>query len=275
MTSVSPGQQDVLRQERGCLLNYPVASRQVTVWLPPGYGRSGDRRYPVLYLHDGQHLLAPVSEPLGWGLDRILDRLVSEKRIFPAVVVGIWNTPMRIQEYSPQKAFDCFLTQEQMETIVRTGFYPCSEPYLDFLVGELKPHIDAAYRTLPGAEHSFTMGASMGAMVSLYAVCEHPRVFGGAACMSTHWPIGGGAMIPYLRQRLPGPRTHRFYFDHGTEEVEGQYVEFQKQVDGIMQGAGYERGDNWVTRVFTGHGHSEACWSGRVDQPLEFLLGER
>jgi predicted alpha/beta superfamily hydrolase len=273
MTPVSSARSDIRLQGRGSLLSYGVGPRQVTIWTPPGYASSGDRRYPVLYLHDGQHLLATENEPLGWGLDRILDRLVTERRLAAALVVGIWNTPMRMQEYSPQKAFDRHLSPEQLDAVIRTGFYPCSEPYLDFLVRELKPHVDTTYRTLPGAGHTFTMGASMGAMISAYAVCEYPCVFGGAACMSTHWPIGGGVMIPYLRHCLPDPWSHRFYFDHGTEEMEGQYLEFQKQADSVLQEAGYRRGDNWVTRVFAGHGHSEACWSSRVDEPLRFLLG--
>ena len=270
----STARQDTPCKERGCLISHTVASRRVTVWKPPGYAASNYQRYPVLYLHDGQHMLARPGEPLGWGLDGLLARLAKEKKIPAVLAVGIWNAPERIQEYSPQKAFDRYLTPEQLDAIIKTGFYPCSEPYLDFLVRELKPQVDDAYRTLPDAAHTFTMGASMGAMVSLYAVCEHPRVFGGAACMSTHWPIGGGVMIPYLQDSLPDPRTHRFYFDHGTEEVEGQYVAFQQQADALLQKAGYRQGENWVTRVFTGHGHSEACWSSRADNPLRFLLGE-
>ncbi len=263
-------------QKSGCdaarLRSYDVGSRRVTVWTPPGYENDPDRRYPVLYLHDGQHLLAPTSEVLGWGLDAILLRMVTEEKIPPVLAVGIWNTEMRIQEYSPQKAFDRFFTPEQMDSIIKTGFCPLSEPYLDFWLRELKPHVDATYRTLPDRAHTFTMGASMGGMISIYALCEHPGVFGGAICMSTHWPIGGGAMVPYLRQHPPDPRTHRLYFDHGTVDVEGQYTEFQQQVDAILLQAGFRAETNWITRVHLGHDHGEACWSSRVELPLTFVL---
>ncbi len=80
-------------------------------------------------------------------------------------------------------------------------------------------------------------------------------------------------MIPYLRDHLPDPQTHRFYFDHGTEDMENQYSVFQKRADAILWEAGYRCNDNWITRVFVGHGHSEADWSARVDHPLTFLLG--
>ena len=124
--------------------------------IPPSYGPARNRRYPVLYLLDGQHMLAPVTESLGWGLGSVLTKLVKQKTIAEPLAVGIWNTPMRIHEYSPQKAFDRYLEPTQLETVAKTGFYPCSDASLDFVVRRLKPHIDSVYRTRPEAEHTLS-----------------------------------------------------------------------------------------------------------------------
>lgn len=82
-------------------------------------------------------------------------------------------------------------------------------------------------------------------------------------------------MIPYLRDFIPAPRIHRFYFGHGTEDMENQYSVFQKRADVILREAGYRCNDDRITRVFIGHGHTEADWRARVDQPLRFLLDPR
>jgi predicted alpha/beta superfamily hydrolase len=140
------------------------------------------------------------------------------------------------------------------------------------MVEELKPFVDRTFRTEPGEAHTFVMGSSIGALISAYAVAEYPGVFGGAACLSTHWPAGDGAVIAYLRGHLPDPASHRFYFDHGTETLDARYAPFQAQMDEVMKAHGYRQGVNWITRVFPGADHSEASWSKRVDIPLAFLL---
>ena len=117
------------------------------------------------------------------------------------------------------------------------------------------------------------MGSSMGGLISLYALTEYPAVFGGAACLSTHWPAGGGVMIDYLRSALPDPAGHRIYFDHGTATLDSLYPPFQRRADAVMRAAGYVEGRDWVTRVFAGAEHSERAWRVRVEQPLIFLLG--
>ena len=92
----------------------------------------------------------------------------------------------------------------------------CSDHYLRFIVEELKPYVDAHYRTLPDQHNTFIMGSSMGGLISLYAMCEYPHVFGGAGCVSTHFPIGRGIALKYMQDNLPDPKTHKFYFDYGT-----------------------------------------------------------
>lgn len=252
-----------------------VAARNVDIWLPPGYGRHRKRRYPIIYMQDGQNLFDPALSYAGvdWAVDETMTRLIRQHRVRDAIVVGIWNTPLRFAEYMPQKA----VVAAQVSMLAGVPPVPReqlrSDAYLAFLVGELKPFVDAQFRTLSGRDDTFVMGSSMGGLISLYAVAEYPTIFGGAAAVSTHWPAGDGIVIDWLAAHMPDPRTHRFYFDHGTATLDAQYAPYQQRMDVVMRKAGYTRGRNWVTRTYPGAEHSEKSWRQRVDVPLMFLLG--
>ncbi len=133
--------------------------------------------------------------------------------------------------------------------------------------------VDAAYRTRPEREHTFIMGSSMGGLISLYALCEYPDVFGGAGCLSTHWPAVKSAILPYLHDHLPTPGRHKLYFDYGTAGLDAAYEPYQRTVDALMQEHGYTPGYDWLTRQFPGADHNEAAWQARVHIPLTFLMG--
>lgn len=248
-----------------------VERRNVDVWLPPGYD-AGERRLPVIYMHDGQNLFDPARSLSGadWGIDKALVRLVEEGQTRGCIVVGIWSTEQRVPEYMPQKAL---ASPEAMRHFSRLhGGDPVADDYLRFLVHEVKPFVDEHYRTLPGQGTTFVMGSSMGGLVSLYALCEYPDVFAGVGCLSTHWPAGDGVVTDYLRRVLPPPGAHRFYFDYGTETLDAEYEVYQVQADEVMRAAGYREGVDWITRKFPGAEHSEWAWRERVHIPLLFLL---
>lgn len=252
-----------------------VAPRNVEVWLPPDY-LTDDKHYPVLYVQDGQNLFDPKAAFGGvdWGLDETMTRLIAAKRIRATIVVAIWNTPLRFQEYMPKKA----LTDDS--TIVTGLASPAtvagpslSDAYLRFMTTELKPFIDATYRTKRERDDTFLMGSSMGGLISLYAMNELPGIFGGAACLSTHWPAGNGAMLGYLKRGVAKAGDHKLYFDHGTATLDSLYAPLQEQVDAIFRARRYEDGDHFMSRVFEGADHSERSWRQRLDVPLIFLLG--
>ena len=127
------------------------------------------------------------------------------------------------------------------------------------------------------------MGSSMGGLISLYGLIRYPDVFGGAACVSTHWPstmmadnpAGNEAFLGFLRDSIPAPGGHRIYFDFGTAELDAQYEPHQRQVDAVMRDLGYQPGPLWQTARFEGAGHNEGAWNERVHIPLGFLLGTR
>lgn len=253
-----------------------VERRNVDVWLPPGYfseeGRA--RRYPVIYCQDGQNVFDPATSFIGvdWGVDETLTRLIAEKKVPEAIVVAIWNTPKRLPEYMPQRAIERVAESELDNMFKPVRQKPLGDAYLKHLVTELKPAIDARYRTLPDRAHTSVMGSSMGGLISLYAICEYPEVFGGAACLSTAWTVAGGVTTRDLQNTLPDPRTHKIYFDFGTETKDGRYEPLQEAVDKQMKNAGYAAGTNWITKAFPGEEHSERAWKKRVHEPLEFLL---
>ena len=195
-------------------------------------------------------------------------------------MVGIWNTPKRRLEYLPQEAWDAAPEKMQVYIENNEGGMPASREYLRFIVDELKPFIDRNYRTRSGREDTFMMGSSMGGLISLYGMIRHPDVFSAAACVSTHWPLhvdlndvnATVGFIGFLDSAMPPPEATRFYFDFGTEELDGLYEPHQRLIDDMMRRLGYTEGENWVTLKFEGAGHSEVAWNERVHIPLEFLL---
>ena len=266
--------------------------RKVTVWLPPSY-RPGGPRHSVLYMHDGQNLFDPETGYGGmeWKIDEVLGRLIAENKVRPTIVVAIWNTPERLREYVPSKAFR-HLPSAYMERV--RGLYggdPLSDGYLKFIVRELKPRIDRSYNVRSGRADTVIMGSSMGALISLYAISEYPQVFGGAGMVSTHWPLFrpaqgeklsdaeyetvSSAFERYLAPALPSPRTHRLYFDHGSETLDAVYARYQRRIDRVVARRGYRPGVNWISRNFPGQAHNEVSWASRVEIPLRFLLPPR
>jgi predicted alpha/beta superfamily hydrolase len=244
-----------------------VGARNIDVWLPPGYAKERSRRYAVVYMHDGQNLFDPGTSHIGvdWGVDEAMTKLIAAGAIEPAIIVGIWSTPKRVAEYMAAKAVPDSAGRDSL----------LADRYLEFIVRELRPVIDSAYRTARRPESTFIMGSSRGGLVSAYAICEYPEIFGGAGCVSTHWVAWEGAALSYLRTHLPDPASHRFYFDYGTRTLDSLYEPYQLRADAILAGAGYTPGRNWVTRKFEGAEHSERSWRTRVDTPLTFFLQKK
>jgi glycosidase/predicted alpha/beta superfamily hydrolase len=286
--SLGPLESVIYRVGRKDIDRYPgfksafVDPRHVDVWLPESYDRS-DTSYSVLYAHDGQNLFIPyqsIYNGVDWGVDEALQKLMDDNAVRNTIVVGIWSTPRRRLEYLPQEAWDAAPGNMQVYIEGQEGGVPESREYLRFIVEELKPFIDANYRTKTGREDTYLMGSSMGALISLYGLIRHPEVFSAAACVSTHWPLhvdmneieATRGFIDFLESAMPPPDSARVYFDFGSEELDGNYAPHQRLIDDMMRRLGYAEGEDWVTRRFEGAGHSEVYWNERVEIPLEFLL---
>jgi len=268
-----------------------VTERNIDVWLPEGY--SSEKKYAVLYMHDG-HMLFDESitwNKQSWNVDDVVSKLLKQGKVRDFIVVGIWNGgKTRHSDYFPQKPFES-LTNDEQELIFKAvrnngnNIFDTikinSDNYLKFIVKELKPIIDKKYSTYTDFQNTFVAGSSMGGLISMYAICEYPDIFGGAACISTHWPgifemennPIPGTFYKYLQNNLPNPNTHKFYFDYGTKTLDKMYEPLQKEVDKIMKLKGFTS-KNTITKKFSGADHSEKSWNKRLNIPLEFLLGK-
>lgn len=273
----------------GVLKSRYADPRRVQVWLPSDYSPRG-RKYAVLYMHDGQNLFDKKTAGYGmeWEVDEHLDALIKENKVRPTIVVGIWNTPKRLQEYLPSKAFNGLPPEYKEKIQALYGGEPLSDGYLKFIVRELRPLIDRRFNVKTDRANTIIMGSSMGALISLYAIDEYPQVFGAAGMMSTHWPlfmtpdgksvsdaeyeVVSSAFERYLAPALPSPRTHKLYFDHGSETLDAIYARYQQRVDRVVEKRGYVRGVNLLTESFPGQKHNEISWASRLDVPLQFLL---
>ncbi len=250
-----------------------VKPRTVDVWLPPGYADAPDVRYPVLYLHDGQNLFLDSLSYSGvaWDVHLALLKLVDQGLAEPAILVGIWNTLDRIPEYMPQQPLAPLRYRPRRQGFVRRfGSPPRSDAYLRFLVEELKPKVDAAFRTRP--DETLMVGSSMGGLITLYAFCRYPGVFRRAACLSPSWSVAGPPLPQYLKDALPPPAGRRLYFDSGREARAPGYKRMEMRGWKRVRQAGYREGQHLMSQHFPDDDHSEAAWRARLHIPLAFLF---
>lgn len=271
------------------LENFPskyIKSRPIDVWLPENY--SDENKYSVLYMHDGQMLFDATTtwNKQEWKVDEWASKLMNEKNLEEFIVVGIHNiAELRWQDLFPQKSYDYLSASEKKLATDRNGnqkFSLNGDNYSRFLVSELKPFIDSNFSTKSEREHTFVMGSSMGGLMSMYAVSEYPEVFGGAACLSTHWigaqPIEDNplpeAIFSYMEEHLPQAGRHKLYFDYGNKTLDEHYPQYAPRVDEILKRKGFTDKDS-KNLFFEGTNHSENAWNKRLDKPLEFLLGKR
>ena len=263
-----------------------VDARNIDVWLPEGY--TPVKKYAVLYMHDGQMLFDSSNNwnHQEWQVDEIAGKLIKEKKIRDCIVVGIWNNgQFRHAEYFPQKVVATIPEAARKRILEKQiSKKPLADNYLKFIVKELKPFIDSSFSTRRDVKNTFIMGSSMGGLISLYALCEYPDVFGGAACISIHSPLAmpenidenndkdvAGKFRDYLKTHLPKANTRKIYFDYGDQTLDSYYKPYQTKIDQIMKEKGYNS-RFWETKFFPGENHSEKAWAKRLDTPLIFLL---
>lgn len=183
-----------------------INARTIAV-LPDEYNSL--KKYPVLYMHDGQMLFDSTItwNNQEWKIDETASNLIKVDKIKSFIVVGIWNSnDKRRFEFMPQKPFSQLPKETQLSARMQLMENKEARPYemktgnyLKFIVKELKPFIDSHFSSLPNQENTFIGGSSFGGMISWYALCEYPKIFGGAICLSTHWPgLFPGSINPKL-----------------------------------------------------------------------------
>jgi predicted alpha/beta superfamily hydrolase len=240
--------------------------RDVVVWLPPGYTdvQDEDRRYPVLYMHDGQNLFeADTAFQKGehWRLGETAAALVGEGRIEPLIIVGIYNTgDTRKEEYTPTKD-------------ARLGGGRAGD-YGRLIVEELKPFIDRTYRTRTDAAGTGLGGSSLGGLVTLYLGFRRASVFGRLAVLSPSVWWDRRAILKTVRQARSKPKL-RIWLDMGTAEGR-RGLDDARLLKAALVGLGFKIGVDLHYAEYEGATHSETAWAERVAPMLEWLFpGER
>ena len=233
--------------------------RDITVYLPPGYEAS-EQRYPVLYLQDGQNLFRPdaaFNKGQHWRVGESATGLIEAARIQPLIIVGIDNTgAARLHEYTP--------------THDRRRGGGGADAYGHLIVRELKPFIDATYRTMPEAANSGLGGSSLGGLVSLYLGLKYPDVFSRLAVLSPSVWWDRRTILKNVRDAKPKPRL-RIWVDIGTRE--GRYhVDNARLLKAGLVKSGWNEGDDLHYEEVPGAAHTEAAWAERFGRVLEFLF---
>lgn len=228
--------------------------RDLLVSLPVSHA-TGERRFPVLYMHDGQNLFDPAMSFAGsWNVDVAMAEASLEG--LDAIVVGIPNMGQdRLAEYSPFE-----------HPVLGAGR---GDLYLDYLINTVKPLIDQQYLTLPDRVHTGIIGSSLGGLISLYAFFRYPEVFGFAGVLSPSLWLTESATFSFVKRARFSPG--KLYLDVGAKEGV-QHVLHAQRLRDILEDKGYRLGRDlmWVEEEM-GH-HHEAAWARRFQDALPFLV---
>jgi predicted alpha/beta superfamily hydrolase len=232
-----------------------IQGRDLIVWLPPGYETS-NRKYPVLYMHDGQNVFDPATSSFGvdWQIDETADSLIKIDAIPPVIIVGIYNTSDRSAEYTPGVK---------------------GSAYMDFVVNTAKPFIDQNYRTKKKRKHTFTGGSSAGGIISFMLAWEYPKVFSKAICMSPAFKIQHIDYVKEVKAYNGRKKDLFFYIDNGGVDLEER---LQPGIDDMivaLQEKGYEAGKDFIWVKAPNAKHSEAAWAKRMPVALKAVLSSK
>ncbi|HXZ40962.1 MAG TPA: alpha/beta hydrolase-fold protein [Terriglobales bacterium] len=243
-------------------------TRMLRVWLPPRYDAEENktRRYPVLYLNDGQNLFDRATAYTGveWEVDETADRLIRQEEIPPLVIVGIDNAQNgRIKEYVPYRMFNPPI------------FRPLGRRYPEFLIHEVMPFVLERYRIARGPENTGLGGSSLGALISLYTVIERPGILSRLLLESPSLFIAQRRLLKH--SRFFGQWPERVFLAIGTresgrEDKNRQVVEDVRELERILRRSGFDD-QRLRVRIDEGAAHSESEWAKRFPEALTFLFG--
>ncbi len=244
-------------------------TRFLRVWLPPGYDDTGNggRRYPALYLNDGQNLFEAATSFTGieWQVDETAERLIREGAVPPMIIVGIDNTGKeRLREYMPHRSMHPRMLR------VQGKYYP------DFLMKEVMPFVEGNYRVAKGPDNTGLGGSSLGALIALYTVIARPGVIGRLLLESPSLWASSRQAIKESRAVRIWPE--RIFLAVGTAET-GSAEQSRTVVDDVRELAAIMRravlSEKRLRLVIEdGAGHSEAAWAERFPEALRFLFGQ-
>jgi len=257
LIAAPPGQ---LRKFEKYRSRFLPRTRDLIVYLPPGYEENGHSRYPVLYLQDGQNLFDGSTSfipGMDWHVKDTADQLIGQGAIRPLIIVGIYNTgKWRLGEYTPSR-----------DKKMGGGK---ADRYGQMLLEEIKPFVESQYRTLSGPANTGLGGSSLGGLLAIYLGLRFPQVFGKLAVLSPSvWWNRGWILDFASRVALPG--RPRIWLDVGTKEG-GRSAENVRRLCNVLVEKGWHEGGDLRFEVISGAEHNEAAWAQRVGPFLQFLF---
>ena len=238
-------------------------TRRIWLYLPPDYATSGDKRYPVLYMHDGQNVFDDATSFVGeWGVDETLDSLHAAGTLSLIVVAVDHGGEHRFTEYNPWTHPEYGGGQ--------------GDEYAAFLVETLKPYVDARYRTLPGRLNTGIAGSSMGGLISFYAMMRYPEVFGRAGVFSPAFWTAKPAVFEWAEVQAAPQFDARMFMVSGalednTPEI-GRYEEDQMAMRDTLVASGWVDGTQLVAEIRADGRHSEWFWRREFPQVVQWLF---
>lgn len=238
---------------------YLEHDRTVLVYLPPDYDPATADRYPVLYLHDGQNVFDQATS-FGdeWRVDETAQELITTGRIEPIIVVGVYNTgDHRLDEYTPTATTE-------------TGRGGHADDYGRMLVEELKPFIDATYKTFPGAANTAMGGSSLGGLLTIHLGLRYPTAFGKLAVLSPSVWWDDRVILREV-EALTGKFSQRIWLDAGLREGERVVADSRLLRDALVA-KGWILGEDLAYYEAPEGEHNERSWAARVGPVLEFLF---
>ena len=234
--------------------------RDLIVYVPPRYHEQPDRRFPVLYLHDGQNLFDPATSfvpGMDWHVGHTADDFILTGAVEPLVIVGIYNVgKARINEYTPTKA-------------PRLGGGR-ADRYAKFLLQEVMPFIQREYRVLEGPQHTGIGGSSLGGLLSLYVGLKYPEIFGRLVALSPSVWWNQLVIHRFVAAAQVRPRP-RIWLDIGTREGP-RIVQQVEQFRDVLLQKGWQLGHDLQFQIIEGAEHNEGAWAQRVGPFLQFLF---
>lgn len=230
-----------------------IAARDIIVWLPPSYDSLPNKKYPVLYMQDGQNIIDPKTSAFGidWEMDETADSLITSKQMQEIIIVGIYNTKFRSYEYLNSDS---------------------GNAYISFILNKLKPFIDSTYRTLAESKNTAIGGSSSAGLISFLMVWEHPDIFSKAICFSPAFKIDDIDYVSEVQKYTGASKKISVYIYNGGMGLE---VKLQPGIDEmieVLEEKGFiENREYFITRDKLAE-HNETAWAKQIAKALKSIF---
>ena len=233
-----------------------ILPRNIVVWLPPSYDSLSKKRYPVLYMNDGQNLFDASTSFLGseWCLDETADSLIKSGAIKEIIIVGIYNTMFRASEYTDND----------------TGY-----AYQKFITNRLKLFIDSTYRTLSDKRNSVIGGSSGGGLVSFMIAWKYPKLFANCACLSPAFKIQNIDFVKNVNEYCGPKKQIKIYIDNGSKGVDSLLQSGVSEMLKVLNEKGYKEGEDIYWFKDEKAEHNENAWAKRSWRFLEYFFSKQ